>query len=138
VGINSTWMVILLFAISSGLIAFAGAVDVLGQYTYQRANWNPHYGDAVMPFVFLARLNPLAAVPLVGFYAVLATGGTLAAQQAGLNVDFLLVIVGLILIFMTITEYVGERRRLGQSYLPPELRRTLVRPLQGVGGKVSS
>jgi len=131
VGINSTWMVILLFALSSALIAFAGAIDVLGQYSYQRANWDPHYGDAVMPFVFLARLSPLAAIPLVAFYAVLATGGTLAAQQAGLNVDFLLVIVGLILIFMTITEYVGEKRRLGQSYLPPGLRRTLLRPFQG-------
>ncbi|GAA3895490.1 ABC transporter permease [Leifsonia kafniensis] len=137
-GINSTWMVILLFALSSGLIAFAGAIDVLGQYSYQRANWNPHYGDAVMPFVFLARLNPIAAIPLVGFYAVLATGGTLAAQQAGLNVDFLLVIVGLILIFMTITEYVGEKRRLGQSYLPHGLKRTLLRPFQGVAGRKDS
>lgn len=133
VGINSTWMVILLFAISSGLIAFAGSIDVLGQYSYQRANWDPHYGDAIMPFVFLARLSPLAAIPLVAFYAILATGGTLAAQQAGLNVDFLLVIVGLILLFMTITEYVGERRRLGQSYLPAGLRRTLVRPFQRDG-----
>ncbi|HEY9424105.1 MAG TPA: hypothetical protein VIP54_04835, partial [Microterricola sp.] len=34
-GINSTGMVILLFALSSGLIAFAGAIDVLGQYSYQ-------------------------------------------------------------------------------------------------------
>ncbi|ARJ04152.1 ABC transporter permease [Cnuibacter physcomitrellae] len=133
VGINSTWMVILLFALSSGLIAFAGSIDVLGQYSYQRANWDPHYGDAIMPFVFLARLSPLAAIPLVAFYAILATGGTLAAQQAGLNVDFLLVIVGLILLFMTITEYVGERRRLGQSYLPAGLRRTLVRPFQRDG-----
>lgn len=138
VGVNSTWMVILIFALSSGLIALAGSVDVLGQYTYQRANWDPHYGDAVMPFVFLARLSPLAAIPLVAFYAVLATGGTLAAQQAGLNVDFLLVIVGLILIFMTITEYVGERRRLGQSYLPPGLRHALLRPFQAVGGGKSS
>ncbi len=138
VGINSTWMVVLLFAVSSALIALAGALDVLGQYSYQRANWDPHYGDAVMPFVFLARLSPLAAIPLVAFYAVLAIGGTLAAQQAGLNADFLLVIVGLILIFMTITEYVGERRRLGKSYLPPALKRTLVGLFQGGAGRKSS
>ncbi|MBH0115908.1 ABC transporter permease [Salinibacterium sp. NG253] len=138
VGINSTWMVILLFAVSSALIALAGAIDVLGQYSYQRANWDPHYGDAVMPFVFLARLSPLAAIPLVVFYAILATGGTLAAQQAGLNADFLLVIVGLILIFMTITEYVGDRRKLGQSYLPPGLKTTVVRLFQGGTGRKSS
>lgn len=130
VGLNSSWMIILLFAISSGLIAFAGSVDILGQFSYQRADWSPRYGDAVMPLVFLARFRPVAAIPFVAFYAVLATGGTLAAQQAGLNVDFLLVIVGLILLFMTITEFLGDRRRLGQSYLPEGLRRTLVRPFR--------
>lgn len=133
VGINSTWMVILIFALSSGIIAFAGAIDILGQYTYQRANWNPHYGAAALPFVFLARLSPVGSIPLIAFYAILATGGTLAAQQAGLNVDFLLVIVGLILIFMTVTEYVGDRRRLGQSYLPPALRRTVTSLFTGKG-----
>ncbi|MEU4013899.1 ABC transporter permease [Microbacterium sp. NPDC028030] len=137
VGINSTWMVILIFALSSGIIAFAGAIDILGQYSYQRANWNPAYGAAILPFVFLARLSPVGSIPLVAFYAVLATGGTLATQQAGLNVDFLLVIVGLILIFMTITEYIGDRRRLGQSYLPAGLRRTLTRPFTRDGRTTS-
>lgn len=132
-GINSSWMVILLFALSSGIIAFAGSLDILGQYSYQRANWDPNYGVAMLPFVFLARLSPLASIPLVAFYSVFATGGTLAAQQAGLNVDFLLVIVGLILIFMTITEYVTERRRLGQSYLPAGLKRRLTRPFERDG-----
>ena len=137
VGIDSTWMIILIFALSSGIIAFAGAIDILGQYSYQRANWDPNYGAAALPFVFLARLNPLGSIPLIAFYAVLATGGTLASQQAGLNVDFLLVIIGLILIFMTLTEYVGDRRRLGQSYLPAGLRRT-VTSLFGRQGRTSA
>lgn len=124
VGISSTKMIIVLFLISGALIGLAGGVAILGQESYQRANWNPHYGDAVMPFVFLARLNSLAVIPLVGFYAVLATGGILAAQQTGLNVDFLLVIVGLILVFMTITEFISSRREAGQSYLPAGLKRS--------------
>ena len=134
VGIRSTLMVVVLFAVSSACIALAGAVDILGQFTYQRANWDPNYGMAVLPFVFLARLNPLGSVPFVAFYAVLATGGTLAAQRAGLNVDFLLVIVGLILIFMTITEFVNDRRRLGQKYLSPALKRTLKQPFDRLAG----
>lgn len=137
-GLNSTWMVILLFALSSGLIAFAGSVDILGQFSYQRADWDPRYGDAVMPLVFLARFRPIFAIPFVALYAVLATGGTLAAQQAGLNVDFLLVIVGLILLFMTITEFIGERRRLGQSYVPAGLRRTVLRPFARSGERSSA
>jgi simple sugar transport system permease protein len=138
VGLNSTWMVILLFAISSGLIAFAGSVDILGQFTYQRADWDPRYGDAVMPLVFLARFRPVAAIPFVAFYAVLATGGTLAAQQAGLNVDFLFVIVGLILLFMTITEYIGNRRALGQSYVPAGLKRTVLQPFTRTSERTSA
>lgn len=133
VGINSTGMIVLLFAVSGALIALAGSVDVLGHYTYQRANWSPAYGDAVMPFVFLARLSPLAAIPLIAFYAVFATGGILAAQHTGLNSDFLLVVVGLILVFMTITEYVGEKRRTGQSYLPAGLKATALQPFRRLG-----
>lgn len=135
VGINSTWMVVILFAISGALIALAGAVDILGEWRYQRANWDPALGAAVMPFVFLARLNPIAAIPLLGFYAVLSTGGTLAAQRAGLSVDFQLVIIALILLFMTITEYFGTKRALGQSYLSTGLKQTLTRPFQALGGK---
>jgi simple sugar transport system permease protein len=104
-------------------------VDVLGLWAYVRANWNPGYGDTVIPFVFLARLNPLAVVPFVAFYAVLSTGGDLAAQQASLPTDFLLVLVALILLFMTVIEYLGRRRDLGQSYLTPGLKEALRRPL---------
>jgi ABC-type uncharacterized transport system permease subunit len=126
VGISRSWMIILLFCASGALIALAGSVDVLGNVTYQRANWNPAYGDAVMPFVFLARLSPLAAIPLVGFYSVFANGGINAARSVGLNSDFLLVVVGLILVFMTITEYVGNKRRLGQSYLPVGMKQSVM------------
>ena len=44
---------------------------------------------------------------------MLSTGGDLAAQQANLSTDFLLVLVGLILLFMTVIEYLGRRRELG-------------------------
>lgn len=128
VGINATWMVVVLFAISGALIALAGAVDILGEWRYQRANWDPGLGFAALPFVFLARLSPVAAIPLLAFYAVLSTGGTLASQQAGLSTHFQLVILALILLFMTITEYIGTKRALGQNYLSPRLKHILTRP----------
>lgn len=120
-GINARKMIVTVFLLSSGMIALAGAIDMLGLWGYMRTNWNPAYGDKILPFVFLARLNPLGSIPLVAFYAILATGGTIAAQKAGLSVDFLLVIVALILFFMTIIEYMGNRRDLGKSYLPSGL-----------------
>lgn len=129
VGINLRRVIVSSFVWSGFLIGLAAALDILGLWAYVRANWNPGYGDTVIPFVFLARLNPLVVVPFVAFYAVLSTGGDLAAQQAGLPTDFLLVLVALILLFMTVIEYLGRRRDLGHSYLTPGLKEALRRPL---------
>jgi len=129
VGINLRQVILTAFLWSGFLIGLAAVVDILGLWAYVRANWNPGYGDTVIPFVFLARLNPLVIVPFVAFYAVLSTGGDLAASKVNLPTDFLLVIVALILLFMTVIEYLGRRRDLGQSYLTPALRDALRRPL---------
>jgi ABC-type uncharacterized transport system permease subunit len=129
VGINVRRVIVTSFLWSGFLIGVAAAVDILGLWAYVRANWNPGYGNAVIPFVFLARLNPLAVVPFVAFYAVLSTGGDLAAQQASLPTDFILVLVALILLFMTVIEFMGRRRDLGRSYLTPGLKEALRRPL---------
>lgn len=117
-GINVRRMTVAVFVISGGLFALAAVADMLGQWGYFRAGWNPGYGDKVLPFVFLARLHPFAAVPLVGAYAVLATGGTIAAGRAGVSVDVLLLIVALVLVFMLLIEVLGTRWKLGRSYLP--------------------
>jgi simple sugar transport system permease protein len=138
IGINSRWMVVILFLISGGLIGLAASMDMLGQWGYLRANWNPSYGNAILPFVFLARLSPLASIPFIAFYSVFATGATIASQQVGLSVDFLMVIVALILVFMTLTEYVGNKRDLGQSYLPDELKDAFRRPLVALRGRTTS
>lgn len=129
VGINLRQVIVTSFLWSGFLIGLAAVVDITGLWAYVRSNWNPGYGDTVIPFVFLARLNPLVVVPFIAFYAVLSTGGDLAAQQANLPTDFLLVLVALILLFMTVIEYLGRRRDLGQSYLTPGLREALRRPL---------
>jgi len=65
----------------------------------------------------------------IAFFSVLSVGGDLAATNANLSTDFLLVLVGLILLFMTVIEYLGRRRDLGSSYLPPGLREALRAPL---------
>jgi ABC-type uncharacterized transport system permease subunit len=122
-GVNLTRVIVVSFLISGALIGAASAADILGLWGYARANWNPAYGDTVIPFVFLARLNALAVIPFIAFFSVLATGGDLAAQQSNLPTDFLLVLVALILLFMTVIEFLGRRRELGGSYLTPGLRK---------------
>jgi ABC-type uncharacterized transport system permease subunit len=125
VGVKVPRLIVMSFLVSGLLIGMAAAADILGTWGYVRANWNPAYGDTVIPFVFLARLNALALIPFVVFYAVLSTGGDLATQQASLPTDFLLVLVALILLFMTVIEYLGRRRALGASYLTPGLQQAL-------------
>jgi simple sugar transport system permease protein len=129
VGVQVRRLIISSFVVSGAMIGAAAAADILGVWGYSRANWNPAYGDTVIPFVFLARLNPLAVIPFIAFFAVLSTGGDLAASNANLPTDFLLVLVALILIFMTLIEFLGRRRDLGQSYLPEGMREALRKPL---------
>ena len=127
-GVNLPRLIVAGFAISGLLVGLAAAVDFLGLWGYIRGGQNPQYGDAVIPFIFLARLNALAVVPFIAFYSVLSVGGDLAATNANLSTDFLLVLVGLILLFMTVIEYLGRRRELGASYLPTGLKEALRAP----------
>jgi general nucleoside transport system permease protein len=128
-GVNLPRLILVGFAISGFLVGLAAAVDFLGLWGYARGGQNPQYGDTVIPFIFLARLNALAVVPFIAFFSVLSTGGDLAATNANLSTDFLLVLVGLILLFMTVIEYLGRRRELGSSYLPAGLKEALRAPL---------
>jgi ABC-type uncharacterized transport system permease subunit len=128
-GVRLPRLIVVSFLVSGGLVGLAAAADILGLWGYVRTGWNPAYGDTIIPFVFLARLNALAVVPFIAFFAVVSTGGDLAAQQANLPTDFLLVLVGLILLFMTVIEFMGRRRELGASYLTPGLRQALRAPL---------
>jgi simple sugar transport system permease protein len=129
IGINLPRLIVTAFLVSGALVGAAAAADTLGLWGYVRADQIPSYGDNVIPFVFLARLNALAVVPFVAFYAVLSTGGDLATSEANLPIDFLLVLVGLILLFMTVIEYLGRKRDLGGSYLTPGLKQALSVPL---------
>ena len=130
VGANVPRLVITSFLISGGLIGAAAAAWLLSPLQgYLRAGQIPNFGDLIIPFVFLARLNALAVVPFVAFYAVLFTGGTLATTSVNLPTDFLLVLVALILLFMTVIEYLGRRRELGASYVTPGLKRSLKSPI---------
>lgn len=120
-GLSVPRLIIISFLVSGGIVGMAGATEILGVWGYVRADWNPAFGLTVVPLVFLARLNAIAVIPFVALLAVLSIGGDLATRRAELANDFLLVLVGLILIFMALTEYLGRRRALGGTYLTPGL-----------------
>jgi general nucleoside transport system permease protein len=122
-GLNVPRLIVTSFLISGAFMGLAAASEILGIWGYVRADWNPAFGLLVVPLVFLARFNAIAVIPFVFLLAVLSIGGDFATQQAGLSTEFTLLLVGLILLFMSITELLGRKRDLGQSYLPTRIRR---------------
>ena len=117
VGISVPRLIVVSFFVSGAFVGLAAAAEILGIWGYVRADWNPAYGLLVVPLVFLARFNAIAVIPFVAFLALLTIGGDLATQEAGVSNKFTLLLVGLILLFMGVTELLGRRRNLGQSYL---------------------
>jgi len=107
-GLSNVRLTIGAFMVSGAFIGLAGAVEILGVWGYMRANWNPQFGLPMFALVFLAKLNAIATIPLVVFYALLSIGGHSATRAAGLPDDFMLIIIGLVLVFMALAEYMKE------------------------------
>lgn len=110
-GLSVPGLTLASFAVSAGLAGLAGAVDVLGIEGTVRADWNPAFGFPVVPLVFLARLNGIAAIPFVLLYAVLAIGGEGAARLTGIPNSFTLVVVALVMLALAAV----DRWRLGRA-----------------------
>jgi ABC-type uncharacterized transport system permease subunit len=117
-GLDVPRLIVLAFLLSGMFVGFAAATEILGVKGYVRADWNPAFGLWVVPLVFLARLHPIGVVPYVALLSLASIGGDFAAQNAGLTSRFTLLLVGLTLIFMALTEWISRRIELGGSYLP--------------------
>ena len=117
-GLDVPRLIVVGFLLSGMFVGFAAAVEILGVKGYVRADSNPAFGLWVVPLVFLARLHPIGVIPYVAALSLASIGGDYAAQNAGLTSKFTLLLVGLTLIFMALTEWIARRAELGGSYLP--------------------
>jgi simple sugar transport system permease protein len=120
-GLDNFGLTIVAFMLSGAFMGLAAAVEILGMWGHIRSGWNPGFGLPLFALVFLARLNAIAVIPLVGFYSVFSTAGAGAARRADLCIHFLLVIMGLTLLFMTFMEYVASWREQ-RAYLTRTLK----------------
>jgi ABC-type uncharacterized transport system permease subunit len=120
-GLSPPRLTLIAFLGSGGLIGLAGAVEILGVWGNFRADFNPEFGLVVIPLVFLARLNALGSMVLVAAFSIIQIGGESAARQAEITSDVLLALVGLILLFMAVTEYLRHARGLRLRFLTPGL-----------------
>jgi simple sugar transport system permease protein len=89
----------------------AAAVDIAGVHGVVRAEWNPAFGFAVVPLVFLARFHGPSVILFVGAFAMFSIGGESASRKADLPNFFVLVMVALMLIFLAISEFLQARSR---------------------------
>ncbi len=76
-----------------------------------RADWNPAYGLLVVPLVFLARFHGIAVIGFTLFFAVLMIGGESASRRVGVPQHYVLVLVGMLLLFLAPVEYLDHRWR---------------------------
>jgi general nucleoside transport system permease protein len=120
-GLHTRRLTVLAFMASGALIAVGGAVEILGLWGSFRADFNPAFGLIVIPLVFLARLNALGAAFFIAAFSVIQIGGESAARKADVSSDVLLALVGLILLFMAVTEYMRARRSARPRFLTPGL-----------------
>ena len=114
-GISVFKMTMIGFFLSGAFIGLAGGTEILGVWGYVRADWNPGWGFMMFAIVFLARLNMLATIPIVGFLAVVQLGGHTAAQNVNVPDDFILLFVALILLFMAVTDLLQTGRLFGRK-----------------------
>lgn len=130
-GLDVPRLIVGSFLVSGLFVGLAAAAEILGIWGYQRSDYNPAFGLWVVPLVFLARLHPLGVIPYVFLLSVVSIGGDYAAENANLTPRFTLLLVGLTLLFMALTEWLARRRELAGSYLPAAAarrrRRTEVR-----------
>jgi general nucleoside transport system permease protein len=129
-GLHPAWLTVIAFTLSGALIGLSGSVEILGVQGSFRADFNPAYGLLVIPLVFLARLNAIGSLVLVIGFSVIQIGGESAAREADITSDVLFVLVGLMLLFMAVIEYVRVRRGIGMRFVPPELAERLRAPTE--------
>jgi simple sugar transport system permease protein len=108
-GLSITLITVWSLLISGGFAGLAGASDVLAIKGLFQAGWNPQYGMTAIPFVFLARLNGWAVIPLAFFFSFLSIGGEFVARDLDVPVFFIHVLEGLTLLFFSASEYFEKR-----------------------------
>lgn len=110
-GLSVPVLTVAVFAISAGFAGLAGATEILGVNGNIRTDWNPAYGLMIIPLVFLARFNGPVSIILIFFYSAILIGSESAARRVGVPQDFRLILVGMLMIFLGLAEWLDTRNR---------------------------
>ena len=107
-GFSISRNIIISMIVSGGLAALAGAFEIAGINHRLQAGFLVKYGFVALIIAWLARLNPLAVIPVAIFYAALSTGADQIQLSMGLPSSIATVLMG-ILLFVVLGSQVFER-----------------------------
>lgn len=82
-GMNLTRNIVLVMMLSGGLAGLAGMAEVAGVVHRLQERFSPGYGFTAIIIAWLAKLNPLAIIPVAYLFGGLLVGGD-AIQPAGI------------------------------------------------------
>lgn len=92
--------IVLAMLISGGLAAVAGLFEIAGIDHRLQAGFLVKYGFTALIIAWMARLNPLAVIPVAILYAGLSTGSDQLQLTMGLPSSIATVLMGIILVVM--------------------------------------
>ncbi|MGA9348837.1 MAG: ABC transporter permease [Anaerolineae bacterium] len=99
-GINITWNFVLAMILSGALAGLAGASQVLGTDHWVGQGFSAGYGFDAIALALLGKSHPLGVVLAALLFGTLRSGATRMQSLAGIPIDIISIIQGLVIIFV--------------------------------------
>ncbi len=104
-GIDPRKNIVIALTLSGGLSGLAGAGEILGTYRRFIANWSPGLGWDGITVAVLGSNNPWGVLAGALFFGILRAGGNAMQLQAGVPIEMVFAIQGLIVLFVAAPQF---------------------------------
>jgi ABC-type uncharacterized transport system permease subunit len=122
-GMSVTRNFVLAMVLSGALAGLAGAGEVLGTNHNLPASFISGYGFDSIAIALLAKSHPFGILPAALLWAALRNGAGLMQVRAGISIDLINIVQGLVIVFIAADEII---RRLYRIKKPKEAIREVV------------
>lgn len=113
-GINVSRHIAIALALSGGVAAIGGAIEVAGVTGRLYENISPGYGYTGIAVAMLGRLHPLGVLPAAFLFGALESGARALQRNLGISPVLAEVIQGMVILFVVLYETRWFRERLRQ------------------------
>jgi len=103
-GINVSWHIVAAIALSGGIAALGGVVEVAGVTHRLYENISPGYGYTGIAVGMLGRLHPIGVLPAAFLFGALESGARALQRDMGISPVLAEVIQGMVILFVVLYE----------------------------------